>query len=302
MLARLPFADRAPDERTFWKKLARVAARIPFAEDLVAAWFCAVDPATPPRVRAILFGALAYFVLPTDVIPGLHGGPGLYRRWHRAGDGAQSPSAAISGRSIGSVPARGWSASPAEPVPRGLGAVDPFRPHVPTIEEGRTQRPEHRRNDGGIMNKALLGAALAVALATGAARAETWDMPMAYPETNFHTETGKAFAACVKEGTKGALDIVVHSNGSLFKGNEIKRAVQTGQAPIGERLLSAHENENSLFGFDSVPFLATSYEQSADALEGRAPRADEAPGQPEPRPRLLGPLAAAGHLLRRSRS
>ena len=121
------------------------------------------------------------------------------------------------------------------------------------------------------MNKALLGTALAVALATGAARAETWDMPMAYPETNFHTETGKAFAACVKEGTKGALDIVIHSNGSLFKGNEIKRAVQTGQAPIGERLLSAHENENSLFGFDSVPFLATSYEQSAALWKAARP-------------------------------
>jgi uncharacterized membrane protein YkvA (DUF1232 family) len=68
-LTQLPVADRAPDERTFWRKVARVAARIPFAEDLVAAWFCAVDPTTPTRVRAILFGALAYFVLPTDLIP-----------------------------------------------------------------------------------------------------------------------------------------------------------------------------------------------------------------------------------------
>ena len=76
-LARLPFADRAPDERTFWKKLARVATRIPFAEDLVAAWFCAVDTATPPRVRAILFGALAYFVLPIDVIPDFVAGLGF---------------------------------------------------------------------------------------------------------------------------------------------------------------------------------------------------------------------------------
>jgi len=59
------------------------------------------------------------------------------------------------------------------------------------------------------------------------------------------------------------LNIVVHGGGSLFKGNEIKRAVQTGQAPIGERLLSAHQNENALFGADSIPFLATSYEASA---------------------------------------
>ena len=62
--------------------------------------------------------------------------------------------------------------------------------------------------------------------------------------------------------TGGELEIVVHGGGSLFKGNEIKRAVQTGQAPIGERLLSAHQNENPLFGFDSVPFLASSFEAS----------------------------------------
>ncbi|MCB2151383.1 MAG: C4-dicarboxylate ABC transporter substrate-binding protein, partial [Rhodobacteraceae bacterium] len=54
----------------------------------------------------------------------------------------------------------------------------------------------------------------------------------------------------------------VHAGGSLFGGNDIKRAVQTGQAPIGERLLSAHANENPLFGIDSIPFLATSFEQS----------------------------------------
>jgi uncharacterized membrane protein YkvA (DUF1232 family) len=57
------------EERRFWKKLARVAARVPFANDLVAAWFCAVDPQTPTRVRAVLMAAVAYFVLPTDAVP-----------------------------------------------------------------------------------------------------------------------------------------------------------------------------------------------------------------------------------------
>ncbi len=106
----------------------------------------------------------------------------------------------------------------------------------------------------------------------GAAAAERWDMPMAYPETNFHTENAKKFAACVKDGTKGAIEIVIHANGSLFKGNEIKRAVQTGQAPIGERLLSAHENENPIFGFDAVPFLAASYEASEKLLKAATPK------------------------------
>ena len=62
--------------------------------------------------------------------------------------------------------------------------------------------------------------------------------------------------------TGGELEIVVHGEGSLFKCEEIKRAVQTGQAPIGERLLSAHQNESAVLGFDSAPFLASSFEAS----------------------------------------
>ena len=122
---------------------------------------------------------------------------------------------------------------------------------------------------------ALAGAA-ALALGAGAAgAAETWDMPMAYPDSNFHTENGKEFAACVGERTNGALEIVVHGGGSLFKGDEIKRAVQTGQALIGERLLSAHANENPLFGIDSIPFLATSYEASDKLWEATKPALEE---------------------------
>ena len=58
-------------KRRFWDKLKRVAGRIPFAEDLVAAFFCATDPATPSRVKLILLGAIAYFVFPTDAITDL---------------------------------------------------------------------------------------------------------------------------------------------------------------------------------------------------------------------------------------
>jgi uncharacterized membrane protein YkvA (DUF1232 family) len=53
----------------FWRKLRRFAGRIPFAEDLAAAYFCAVDVRTPARVRAVLLAALAYFILPADLIP-----------------------------------------------------------------------------------------------------------------------------------------------------------------------------------------------------------------------------------------
>jgi len=116
-----------------------------------------------------------------------------------------------------------------------------------------------------LLRHALMGATALLALGAGAAAAETWDMPMAYAATNYHSTTGAEFAACVTEGTGGAIEMVTHPSGSLFNGADIKRAVQTGQAPIGERLLSAHENENVLFGVDSIPFLATSFEQ-AEAL------------------------------------
>jgi len=67
------------------------------------------------------------------------------------------------------------------------------------------------------------------------------------------------FAADVEKATGGKLKIQVHPNASLFKANEIKRAVQGGQAQAGEILLSGYSNEDPLFGLDSVPFLATSY-------------------------------------------
>jgi uncharacterized membrane protein YkvA (DUF1232 family) len=71
--ASTPFWSRVEDTRAlrqeFWRKFARVAARIPFAEDLLAAYFCAFDRNTPLYVKSTLIGALAYFVLPTDTIP-----------------------------------------------------------------------------------------------------------------------------------------------------------------------------------------------------------------------------------------
>jgi uncharacterized membrane protein YkvA (DUF1232 family) len=55
--------------REFWAKLKRAAGRVPFARDLVAAYYCALDPATPFRAKAVLVGALAYFILPFDIVP-----------------------------------------------------------------------------------------------------------------------------------------------------------------------------------------------------------------------------------------
>ncbi len=103
---------------------------------------------------------------------------------------------------------------------------------------------------------------LAFAAATFAlpALAQTqWDMATAYPATNFHTENIQQFAKDVEQATGGKLKITVHPNASLFKAPEIKRAVQGGQAQLGEILLVNFENEDPLYGVDGVPFLATSY-------------------------------------------
>ena len=111
--------------------------------------------------------------------------------------------------------------------------------------------------------KWLTGLAAGLALSAGTVHAaDKWDMLTAYVDSNYDTQTGKLFAEAVGVCTGGDLEIVVHGGGTLFKGGEIKRAVQTGRAPIGERLLSAHQNENAVFGFDSVPFLASSFEAS----------------------------------------
>ncbi len=61
--------DRGRVERGFWTKVRRTLGRVPFVEEAVGAYFCAIDRDTPLQVKAILMGALAYFVIPTDMIP-----------------------------------------------------------------------------------------------------------------------------------------------------------------------------------------------------------------------------------------
>ena len=122
-----------------------------------------------------------------------------------------------------------------------------------------------------LMKLAVATATTAIAIHPAFA-AEKWDMPMAYAASNYHSENGAAFAKCVTDSSGGKLEIVTHPGGSLFKGGEIKRAVQTGQAPIGERLLSAHANENPLFGVDSVPFVATSFDDSEKLWKAAQPK------------------------------
>ena len=118
----------------------------------------------------------------------------------------------------------------------------------------------------------VLATATAAALATPLAYAQTkWDLPTAYPASNFHTENLAQFVADVDKATGGKLKITLHPNASLFKAPEIKRAVQGNQAQAGEFLMVNYENEWPLFGVDGIPFLADSYASARKLYEAQKP-------------------------------
>jgi len=119
-----------------------------------------------------------------------------------------------------------------------------------------------------VLGPLMLGAPAALA-------AEKWDMPLAYPASNYHSETAAAFAEAVTKASGGELEIVTHPGGSLFGGGEIYRAVRTGQAPIGERLISALGNEDPLFEIDALPFLATSFDEAHKLYEASKPELEK---------------------------
>lgn len=98
-----------------------------------------------------------------------------------------------------------------------------------------------------------------------------WDLPAAYAASNFHSENLVQFANDVDKATGGKLKITVHANASLFKAPEIKRAVQGGQAQIGEILLANFENENPIYGADGLPFLAASYAEARKLAAAQKP-------------------------------
>src|SRR4026208_1061643 len=119
---------------------------------------------------------------------------------------------------------------------------------------------------------ALSGAlSLALGLANPAAGQTKWNLPGAYAAANYHSENLVFFAKEVEKETGGKLQITVHAGASLFKAPEIKRAVQTGQAQMGEILLSIHENRNPIYGIDVVPFLATSFPEAMKLYKASKP-------------------------------
>lgn len=120
------------------------------------------------------------------------------------------------------------------------------------------------------MKHFCFGTSLVFSLAT-AVHADSWDMPIPYGDTTFHTQNIAQFAQDVASATDGALEITVHSGGSLFPHGEIRNVVRSGQVPIGEFFLSTLVNDDAAFGIDSQPFVATSYEDAARLWSAQEP-------------------------------
>jgi TRAP-type C4-dicarboxylate transport system substrate-binding protein len=123
----------------------------------------------------------------------------------------------------------------------------------------------NRRTVSLLTASALLGLVGSVAAQT------KWDLPSAYPANNFHTENLAQFVSDVDKATSGKLKITLHPNASLFKAPEIKRAVQGGQAQMGEILLANFQNEWQVYGIDGLPFLADSYAAAQKLYRAQRP-------------------------------
>ncbi len=124
------------------------------------------------------------------------------------------------------------------------------------------------------MNKLAL--VLACAAFSGSALSQTkWDLPSGYAPNTFQVQNLQWFAEEVDKATAGKLKITLHPGASLFKANEIKRAVQTAQTQAGEFILSGAANENALFGVDSIPFLATTYPAAKKLDDASRPALDK---------------------------
>ena len=123
-------------------------------------------------------------------------------------------------------------------------------------------------------------AALAASVACGAAQAQTkWDMPTPYSDGEFHTRNVVLFVEDVAKRTGGALEIKVHSSGSLIKHPDILRAVSTGQVNIAEFLLGQFGNEDPVFAADNLPFVAAGYDSAQKFYRAQKPLLEKKLGE-----------------------
>ncbi len=125
-----------------------------------------------------------------------------------------------------------------------------------------------------MFRKSLIAAAALILCGTVQAQTK-WDMPTPYSDGEFHTRNVKQFVEDVKKNTNGAVDITVHSNGSLIKHPDILRAVSTGQVNIAEFLLGQFGNEDPVFAADNVPFVAAGYDAAWKFYQAQKPQLEK---------------------------
>jgi TRAP-type C4-dicarboxylate transport system substrate-binding protein len=120
--------------------------------------------------------------------------------------------------------------------------------------------------------KSRIAVLVAASAVFGLAQAQTtWDMPTPYSDGEFHTRNVVMFAEDVAKRTGGALEIKVHSSGSLIKHPDILRAVSTGQVSIAEFLLGQFGNEDPVFAADNLPFVAAGYDSAWQFYQAQKP-------------------------------
>ncbi len=122
----------------------------------------------------------------------------------------------------------------------------------------------------------MVAGALTLGLTAMAQAETTWDLPLVWGDTNFHTENAKTFAKVVGQVTGGEVKINIHPGGSLgFKGPEMVTAVRDGLVPIGDMLLIQQTGEHPLFGLEAQPYLIQDLDELAVMHERFVPMLEE---------------------------
>jgi len=105
----------------------------------------------------------------------------------------------------------------------------------------------------------------------GPSAADKWNMASGYPDANYHTQNIKQFVDDVQKATGGKLEVTLHTNQSLFKLPETKRAVQSGQVQLGELLIVQFGNEDPIFEASAIPFLSDTFPKARKLWDATKP-------------------------------
>lgn len=117
----------------------------------------------------------------------------------------------------------------------------------------------------------LAASMLASGMATATAATTNWTMATGYPDNSFLTENIRLFIKDIEEKSEGRLKIDLRSNGTLIKHDAIKRAVQSGQVPLGEIRMGVYGNESAMYILDSLPNIAKNYDEAALLTQAQKP-------------------------------